>query len=60
MLIYVNFMLIYVKTKKNRTDGQTDTRTTQNYNFEPHNINFVIEFFFFIFLLKNEASNASP
>jgi hypothetical protein len=40
-LIYVNFMLIYVKNikkKKNflRTDRRTDRRTTQNYSSEPH------------------------
>ena len=33
-------MMIYVKIKKknvfHRTDEQTDTRTTQNYNSEPH------------------------
>jgi len=35
-------MLIYVKKKKSflsdgRTDGRTDTRSTQNYSSEPHN-----------------------
>ncbi len=39
MLIYDNFMLINVKKKMffiGRTDGRTDTRTTQNYSSEPH------------------------
>jgi hypothetical protein len=33
-------MLIYVKKKNvfHRTDGQADTRSTQNYSSEPHKI----------------------
>ena len=36
-------MLIYVKKKRKkkvfyRTDGRTDTRSTQNYSSEPHKI----------------------
>ncbi len=37
-LIYVNFMLIYVKNNKKKKIfyGQTDGQTTQNYSSEPH------------------------
>ncbi len=34
MLIFANFMLIYV----NITDGQTDRQTHLNYSSEPHKI----------------------
>jgi len=37
-LFYDNFMLINVKLKKKNVFHRTDTRTTQNYSSEPHNI----------------------
>jgi hypothetical protein len=61
-LFYDNFMLINVKKKKKcfssdgQTDRRTDTRSTQNYSSEPHNITLCAEPSFFIllyFLCKN-------
>jgi len=38
-----------------RTDGQADTRSTQNYSLEPHKI--LISIFFFNFLSKYRGRN---